>query len=756
MAFNDNQNELPLPTPGSNNRKSENLLPKFFRTDVNRKFLGSTLDQLITPGVVEKINAYVGRRTAIRNDSATVENYLADVSKDREDYQFEPALVGTDLLDNVTFYKDYNDYIGQLKNFQASAKNHSKMNSQEFYVWNPNIDFDKFTNFREYYWLPTGPQSVPVFGQARVIESTYTVKTVTEDDNVAYVMTPNGFTRNPKLKLYRGQKYTFEIDAVGHGFALATTRTFLDTDPTSVNDLGENVSTLYKKGVVSDTDFVEKGKFEFTVPDDAPDTLFYVSQTDINTSGMLFIQDITENTSIDVENEILGKKTYKTSNGFSLTNGMKVYFQGLVTPEKYSTGNWYVDGVGDAIRLVQESDLDVPTQFTVDTVVEFDSANFDTFPFENAVGFASEKDYIVINRTSADKNPWSRYNKWFHKSVIELSAEINNQPVTIDQDARAKRPIIEFDAGLKLYNFGSKAKATVDLVDTFTTDVFSDIEGSFGYNIDNVQLVDGMRVLFTADPDPLVNGKIYTVKFLTHTGRTFITLLETDDSVPHEDETVLVRLGDTYKGTSLFYRSGSWRVSQVKSTVNQHPIFDLFDFNGYSFSDNIFYPSSSFQGNRVFGYKIGSGTVDTELGFPLSYQNISNIGDIVFEFDMLSKSFLYQKDTVDIEVNTDVGFLKKYDYTGDSFVYTSGWTKSAEPSKQYVIRQYDANGIATAYPIDVYNKSGLINDLQVKVYVNNKFKRESVDYTFEIVNDIKNVVFITAPTAGDNLSLIHI
>ena len=751
MAFNDNQNESPLPIPGSNSRKSENLLPKFFRTDINKKFLGSTIDQLIAPGVVEKVNAYVGRKTAKRHDSTAVENYLADVSKDREDYQFEPALVGTDLLDNVTFYKDYNDYIGQLKNFQAPAINHSKMNSQEFYVWNPNIDFDKFTNFREYYWLPTGPQVVPVFGQARAIESTYTVKTVVEDDNVAYVMTPNGFTRNPKLKLYRGQKYTFEIDAVGHGFAIATTRTFLDTDPTSVNDLGENISTLYKKGVVSDTDFVEKGKLEFTVPDDAPDALYYVSQTDINTSGMFFIQDITANTSIDVENEILGKRTYKTSTGFSLTNGMKVNFQGLVTPEKYSVGNWYVDGVGDAIRLVQESDLEVPTQFTVDTDVEFDSVNFDTYPFENAAGFASEKDYIVINRTSADKNPWSRYNKWFHKSVIELSAELNNQEVIIDQDARAKRPIIEFNAGLKLYNFGSKAKATVDLVDTFTTDVFSDVEGSIGYNVDNVQLVDGMRVLFTADPDPLVNGKVYTVKFLTHTGRTFITLLETDDSIPYEDETVLVRLGDTYKGTSLFYRNGAWRISQVKSTVNQHPVFDLFDSNGYSFSDNIIYTSTSFQGNRVFGYKIGSGTADTELGFPLTYQNISNIGDIVFDFDLLSKSFSYQKNGIDIPVSTDIGFLKKYDYTGTTFTYTSGWTKAAEPSHQYVIRQYDADGTSTAYPIDVYNKSGLLADLQAKVYVNTKFKKESLDYQFEIVNDIKYVVFNYAPTLGDSV-----
>ena len=196
MAFNKNQNESALPVPGSQNRKSEDLLPKFFRTDSNRKFLSSTLDQLITPGVLEKVNAFVGRKTARSFGSTDNENYLQDVSKDREDYQFEPALISKDELDNVTFYKDYTDYIGQVKGFNASAKNHSSMNAQEFYVWNPNIDLDKFSNYREYYWLPTGPQTIPVFGQAKDIQSTYTVKTVVDGDNTAYVFSPNGFTRN--------------------------------------------------------------------------------------------------------------------------------------------------------------------------------------------------------------------------------------------------------------------------------------------------------------------------------------------------------------------------------------------------------------------------------------------------------------------------------------------------------------------------------------------------------------------------------
>ena len=53
---NNTQSDPPLPTPDSNNRVASDLLPKFFRTEANKKFLQSTLDQLIQPGVAEKIN----------------------------------------------------------------------------------------------------------------------------------------------------------------------------------------------------------------------------------------------------------------------------------------------------------------------------------------------------------------------------------------------------------------------------------------------------------------------------------------------------------------------------------------------------------------------------------------------------------------------------------------------------------------------------------------------------------------------------
>ena len=790
MAYDKDQNEFALPAGNNADRSASNFLPKYFRTDTNKKFISSTIDQMINPGVVEKIDAFAGRRYAKARTSN--DSYLKDVTVDRENYQFEPVTVHKDDLGNVEFLKNYNDYISQIRNFKGSTSNHSLLNSQEFYAWNPHIDWDKFVNFREYYWLPNGPQPIAVVGQSRDVVSTYTVNLVVDGDNSAYVFNPNGFTRNPTLKLYKGQKYRFEIDVPGHPISIAISKTFIPgeakiiegyegfRDPSAYDselygneyDIGDfsippkataivfeedkNVSTLYNDGIVkfdefgniTDSVFIEKGAIEFTIPDNAPTNLYYISKNDINTSGNFTIYGIEENTEIDVENEIVGKKNYKTSSGVELSNGMKIYFQGRVTPVEFSEGYWYVEGVGSSIKLVAEKNLEVPAIFTSEYNIPFDNENigFDQYPFEDATSFPGTKDYIVVNRSSADRNPWARYNRWFHRDVIEAS----NSSVTVDENARAKRPIIEFEAGLKLFNHGTKAKKNVDLVDTFTKDIFSTIEGSLGYNVDGVDLADGMRILFTADTDKLVNGKIYNVKFITHKGRRQISLIETDDSTPNLNEVVLVLSGSSYKGKMFYYNGTAWAQSQEKTKVNQPPLFDLFDKDGNSFVDSLTYPASSFKGNKVFSYRVGNSVIDSELGFSLSYQNISNVGDIVFDFNLLKESFSYQDLLNESkEVNTDIGYLRVYDRLGENFVYSNGWKKAIENSKQAVIRNYEVVDKLNNFLVDVFDNSGLLTDLVVKVYVNGFKKVSGVDYTIENINNNATVIFTTDLVAGD-------
>jgi hypothetical protein len=790
MAYNDNQNENPLPVPGNEKRSASDLIPKFFRTEANRKFLQGTIDQLIQPGVAEKLSGFVGRKTA--KAFRSTDNYVGDVSSNRENYQFEPAAVIKDSLDNVTFYKDYNDYLGALNFFGANTSNHDRLNSQEYYAWDPHVDWDKFVNFREYYWLPNGPLSVPVRGQQRTIVSTYTVTTVVEDDNTAYIFN-DGFVRNPTLKLYRGQTYRFEIDTPGHPIAFAISRTFtpgaailtagreglrasglfdgilygneydqgdfiiLPSSGSVTFEEDENVSTLYPDGIRKlgedgeevATVYIEKGTIEFTIPANAPDRLYYISKNNIDTSGLFRIYDVEENTFLDVVADILGKKTYRTADGIELSNGMKLEFTGDVAPAEYSNNSWYVEGVGDKIRLVKDIDLTIPAAYSQNKLVPFDADAFDILPFANASSFPAEKDYIVINRAAQDKNAWSRYNRWFHRTVVETSFLRNNLPVNIDEESRAKRPIIEFEAGLKLYNFGTEAKRDVDLVDVFTKDVFSTIEGQIGYNVDGIDFADGMRILFTADTDILVRGKIYQVNFIQIGNRRQISLVETADSEPLENETVFITQGNKYAGQTFYYNGTDWRLAQEKTQRNQPPMFDLCCPQGNEFADTNVFDSATFRGTKLFSYRQGTGTVDPELGFPLTYRNIENSGDILFDFNLLTDSFTVQTDSGIVTVTTDTANLRKYNNRID-FAWVNGWSSVASTSKQYVVRQYVADELVlNNFEIDVYDKAGNLNDLKVIVQVNNSLKVKLQDYEVDRTDARAFVRFYNNLNEGD-------
>ena len=737
MAYDNDQNEFPLPTGSdSDKRNIEEFLPKYFRTPVNSKFLHSTLGQLLSPGKIEKINAYYGRKETASYKSSDL--YVSEISADRSNYKFEPSVIQKDELGNVNFYADYIDYVNQIKNLNGYADDHSLLNAQEYYAWSPKIDWDKFVNYREYFWMPYGASTVTINGQQRNVVSTYTVTKSDQGDNYAYIFTPDGLTANPTIKLYKGQTYKFDINAEGLPFVIRTQRTL---------DASYNVTD----GI--DVQAIEKGTITFEVKDSAPEKLYYGASNDINSWGLIQIFSIEENSEIDVEKEVLGKKAYTTSTGTTLSNGMKVNFRGTVTPAQYQEGEYYVEGVGEAIQLINVQDLEVVSAYTQSVPVPFDSQNFDTVGFGTATSYAVNKDYVVINRASPDRNPWSRHNRWIHRSVIEASAEANGQIPNIDQSTRAKRPIIEFEAGLKLYQYGWSSKGNVDLIDTVTKDAMSNVEGAVGYYVDGVALTNGMRVLFTADTDTTVNNKIYEVKFIDFNDGTKttnqISLIDVDSGESLDGETVLVTNGVKYQGKIFYFDGSKWKSAQEKTATNQSPLFDLFDNDGNSYSDSTIYPNSSFRGNKIFGYAVGTGTNDTELGFPLKYLNVENIGDIQFNFDLINDSYVYTVQNTLFTVNSENAFLKKYKNRTNSSI-VNGWVKAYTDSYQKVVRQYTANSnLLNEFAIDVYDKSGDLNDLQVYVYVNNQKQTDGVDYSILRINSVAYVRFNTDLTVGD-------
>jgi hypothetical protein len=574
------------------------------------------------------------------------------------------------------------------------------------------------------------------------------------------------------------------------------------------------------------------------------DTLYYQDGTSSNKVGQIRIISSNITSRINVLTDIIGKKTYTSPNGIVFTNGLKVILSGNIYPTSYKNNQYYVEGVGSAIRLVPVSELIVPEPFTQGTYIPYDTTPYDNGNYDVNLYIPVTPDYITIARDSFDRNPWSRSNRWFHIDVINATATYNSNPAlatlyaTIDN--KAKRPIIEFYPNLRLFNSGIVAKPTIDFIDFRTTNAFNLVAGQENYypdvevytaytatinqllvagtsttiivpvssvtgafqvgqyindstNVlprnsqitvidsissptnfiltvswsgsqtvatgtnssliandiqnDSYALFDGARIVFAADERVTVRDKIYTVRFNTLIPGDIpvITLTEDYNGLVLADEQTVVFRGYNYKGMDFYFNGSNWITGQQKTTVNQPPLFDIFDNNSISFSDNTVYAGTSFAGNKLFAYAIGSGMDDYILGFPLSYSSVNNIGDISFDVSLNSAEFNYVNGATPITQKVNTGYV--YDYSEITTpIRQLGWQTAVGPSVQYQVFEFNyyANNPTTTYTCDIAKLADIDSPWPtIQLFVNNKIQY-STDYTV-VTNDTQTIITFNVP-----------
>lgn len=847
--------------------KTINFLPSVFRSETNQKFLNATLDQLVTPPNLQRINGYVGRTSAPTFKSS--DNYQPEPTAQRQHYQLEPSVVVKDTNGRVNFFSSYIDLLQQIKHDGGLIDNQSRLFAGESYSFDGLFDFDKLVNFNQYYWLPDGPDAVDVYGANVDTERQFVV---TRDPvSGTYNIDGYGTADNPTLKLAHGGVYTFVVDQPGHPFwiqsypgidglrprqkNLATrtvvgvenngidqgTVTFRVPQPTAQDyytrmrlvatvdgstDLsyqqiqGQLLSTLtdtlggidgLKSQLLNKTliftnqeiddvqwtipsnisgintpidpalvvpvadrrgtwriNLIDNGLGDYTidlrtniavgtnqkvyvkggiehgeytyyldpdaqaflpVPDiTAPSAVLYYQ--DGNSSTMVGTMDMVavSNSTINVETEILGRTNYTSPNGVAFTNGLKVRFDTSANPNSYDSKVYYVEGVGTGIKLLPVTDFLTPEDYA-------------------AAGLATQ-DYITIKRSAMDLNGWSRSNRWFHMNVIASTAKYNNVELALDQAARANRPIIEFDADIQLFNFGRVAKAPIDILYLDPIDAFEAIELESTYSLDGVALDTGMRVVFANDVDPGVANNIYVINVETiNSARTINLVLADDYDVQPYNNLVVLR--GTSQGKEFYYDGSDWIESQAKTGINQSPLFDIIDTNGYSVSDATIYPGSDFVGTKIFSYKVGTGNDDSVLGFPLSYRNFNQIGDIQFVNNFDTDTFNYTGTTGAL-VNNNL--LRKNTSLSD-YVPRNIWVTVAEPSKQFQIIESVYNGTTAGIPVDIVAKtSGQLPYFRV---YKNSTELSTSQYTMLTIG-VRMFVDITnsSPIVGDHYDIL--
>jgi len=140
----------------------------------------------------------------------------------------------------------------------------------EFYAWDPFVDYDKFINFGQYYWLAGGPDPVNVQATDIGLTNDFTVGRTTS----GYTLSGTA-GQNPTITLVRGGNYTFEVEQSDNPF-------WIQTNPgaTGVIPGQENISSRDVLGVTNNGE--DNGIVEFNVPLSTEQNEFY-TMTDLGT-----------------------------------------------------------------------------------------------------------------------------------------------------------------------------------------------------------------------------------------------------------------------------------------------------------------------------------------------------------------------------------------------------------------------------------------------------------------------------------------
>jgi len=452
----------------------------------------------------------------------------------------------------------------------------------------------------------------------------------------------------------------------------------------------------------------------------------------------------------------------------STPNGNRVTLQvgsGTMNTTALNYREYYVEGVGEAIQLLPVTDFVTPELYVEDG----DDSVSGNQP--------RDPDYVTINRASPDLNAWSRSNRWFHIDVISATAEYNNTIADVPASAKARRPIIQFRSGLRLFNMGTQGKQPVDVMDFTETDAFSNIEGATSYEVYGYQFVNGTRVIFANDSDDDVRNRIYQVEFIYPDTidpvptQPVIHLVPTSDSQVLVDQCVVILNSGTAlnpiptglittvdgqvltkgeAGYTYWYDGEQWIKAQLKTSVQQPPLFDVYDSVGVSFGTVAKYPSTNFVGSKLFSYaQSDSSVADAVLGFPLRYLTVANVGDIVFDNNLYTDSFIYTRDNASAEVKISTGFPREYtDRT--NYQRLLGWQTAATTSLDYQQFRFVFTTVDLELDVAVSDRTDVP---VIKIYINGAFL-DPANFIYTVQGSRTLITLNQAPPADSVIEVL--
>lgn len=413
----------------------------------------------------------------------------------------------------------------------------------------------------------------------------------------------------------------------------------------------------------------------YWLPSDVP-----VCEIDASVGNPVDIDDI-----IKVSNYV----TPVLTNGKQLEflNGMIVKFVGSnvsSTSGDFIVGASYiVEGVGSSnIKLILNEDENGNIKFNRVQAYSF-TIPADPGEIPVRVPLNTQKDYVVMNRSAVDKNSWARANQWYSVHAIRAAVEFNDLDMAdyVSSTSRGRRPIIEFDANMELFNAGKVTTSVVEDVEHLITDGSLRVDGSgsmpsqmVGIDIDvfehdGVKLNAGERVMFhstTASMSESFAGyhnQIYKVGVDVNNEITLLPEMTINPGVDDGTKVLVNHASVGLSGSEWVWDDfqKTWKLGQYKKFRGQAPLFNLYNKDGQQLFGS---DTEAFRGEYIWHYAINSaGVVDEELGFAPKY-NSQVPNDFVFEFTLNNKRYT-RNVTTDFKQEIDGDYFYKNALTGE-------------------------------------------------------------------------------------------
>lgn len=158
------------------------FLPAINRTESIQRFFGSTVNQLLSSGSTQSIDAYWGRLSG-RNYNPGVELFNAETDATRLNYQFQPGVVSK-VAGKTQQTVSYINWLKRIESLGADLDNHDRLFAEPGYVLDLPINPDMFINYRNYYWLEG---NIPLIEIEATVDDPIDIDTITQ---VSHYTTP--------------------------------------------------------------------------------------------------------------------------------------------------------------------------------------------------------------------------------------------------------------------------------------------------------------------------------------------------------------------------------------------------------------------------------------------------------------------------------------------------------------------------------------------------------------------------------------